>query len=532
MGIRKPAQFSPAMMVYAINDPGGNMIRSMNIAWWTKRWAELHPNKTAIIFEEDTLSYAELHQRLNKTACWMQSLGIEKGDRVAVMTDNCPEFIYVYLACSALGAIFVPLNFRITAPELEYYLSNSDPRLFVFGSEYESVVADVVAKPEKQTLHLAALGATPGLELALNFHEAIAGSSNQPPVLTRHSGPADPEEPQVIMYTYGTTSGLRGAVLSHRKTFFNCLNADLFFQLDVDDRMLIVLPLHHSSGLFYQAAPTIYKGATMILHPRFDADKVYADIERYRVTKFLGGPTVYKAMLVVPPTDRSDLSSLQICAGGGEHTPLELLAQCRKAGLAMCQIMGRAETSVLLWASEEDAFRKPGTVGRPVFHADVRIVDSQGQPVEPGVIGEIVVQGSIMMKAYWRDPVTTNKVIKNGWLHTGDLARMDEDGYFYLVGRATDMFFSGGERIYPAEIERVLREHPDIEDVAVKGMTDRRWGEVGHAFVIVKNNAILSAEGVVNWCEGRLVRYKRPRKVTFCDTFPLNPDGKVDKGVL
>lgn len=508
------------------------MIRSMNIAWWTKRWAELHPQKAAIIYENSTISYAELHERCNKTARWMQSLGIEKGDRVAIMTDNCPEFIYVFLACSALGAIFVPLNFRITAPELSYHLDNSDPRLFLFGAEQDEVASEIFNKPDKPDIHLTVLGKSAKMEHVADFDKATARFSARQPVLALRSAPSDPEEPQVIMYGYGTTAGLRGAVLSHRKTFFNCLNADLFFKLHFDDRMLIVLPLHHSSGLFYQAAPTIYKGATMILHPRFDADKVYRDIERYKATKFLGGPTVYKAMLVVPPSDRGDLSSLQVCAGGGGHTTLELLTQCRKAGLAMCQITGRAETSVLLWASEEDAFRKPGTVGRPVFHADVRIVDNHGKPVETGEIGEIIVQGSIMMKAYWRDPVTTNEVIKNGWLYTGDLARMDEEGYFYLAGRVSDMFYSGGERIFPSEIERVLRKHPDIEDVAVKGMPDRRWGEVGHAFVIVKKDAQLSADDVVNWCHGRLVRYKRPRKVTFCGTFPLDSDGKVDKRAL
>jgi fatty-acyl-CoA synthase len=293
--------------------------------------------------------------------------------------------------------------------------------------------------------------------------------------------------------------------------------------------MLVILPLFHSGGLFIQAAPTIYKGATVVIHPRFDPIQVYQDIERYRVTKFLGIPTVYRALVRIDPQQRGDMSSLKVCAGGGEKTTAELFEQCREAGLAFRQVMGQTETSILLWASEEDSFRKPGTVGRPVFHAEVNIVDRYGRAVKPGAVGEIVVRGSIMMKEYWQDPVRTEETIRDGMLHTGDLARMDEDGYYFLVDRARDMYITGGENVYPAEVERILRQHPDVKDIAVVGMPDERWGEVGHAFVVAKENATVCAEDILSYCREQMAKFKCPRSVTFCTDFPRTSLGKVRK---
>jgi fatty-acyl-CoA synthase len=513
---------------------GVKMIKSMNIAWWVQRWSELHPGKTAVIFEDQAISYRDLHCRANRTASWLQSQGIEKGDRVAAMLGNCTQFIELYLACSRLGAIFVPINFRLAVPELDYILRNSLPRLFVFGSEYAFPVLNLHFNHRRPPMCLACVGALPstGRIEILDYDRETREFSGQEPFLTETLGPADPEEPQVIMYTSGTTGEPKGAVLTHRKTFFNCLNADIFFKLHFDDIMLVVLPLFHSGGLFIQASPTIYKGATMVLHRRFDPEKACEDIRRYGVTKFLGVPTVYKSLVKLGTEKREAFSSLKICAIGGEKATPELLTELKEAGFSLRQIMGQTETSILLWASEGDVLRKPGTVGKPVFHAEVNLVDPTGRPVGPGEIGEIVVRGSIMMKEYWKDPVKTEKTIRNGWLHTGDLATMDEEGYFYLVDRARNMYISGGENVYPAEIERLLRKHPAVEDVAVVGIPDDRWGEVGHAFVIRKEGCELSAEELSAFYRGQLARFKWPKKVTFCVEFPQTALGKVRKCLL
>ncbi len=514
------------------------MIKSMNIASWVHRWSELHPDKTAIIYNNYKISYKELHKRADRTGCWFQSLGIEKGDRVAAMLPNGPEFIEVYLACSRLGAIFIPMNFRLTGPEMEYTLKNARPRLFVFGERYLETVESLRVDNNGLPFMLRAVlrhdtDSKKVLEnRLLDYTENTRAFDGKSPFLTSSLGPADPEEPHVIMYTSGTTGQPKGAVLSHRKTFFNCLNADIFFKLHFDDIMLVVLPLFHSGGLFIQASPMLYKGATIIIHSKFDAFSIFKDIGKYRVTKFLGVPTVYRALLRVDPSRRSDLSSLQVCAIGGEKTTPALFMACRDAGFPLRQIMGQTETSILLWASEEDSLKRPGTVGRPVFHAEVEIVDQSGHRVRPGEVGEIVVRGSIMMKEYWQDPVKTEETVVNGWLHTGDLARRDEDGFFYLVDRAKDMYISGGENVYPAEVERVLREHPDVEDVAVAGLPDETWGEVGVAYVIAKDGVRFKMTEMESFCKGRLAKYKWPRRIVFCRDFPRTSLGKVRKSLL
>jgi fatty-acyl-CoA synthase len=504
----------------------------MNIAWWVQRWGDLYPDKPAIIFEKEQITYSELNRRANRAGCWLQSLGIEKGDRVAVMLNNCPEFIELFLACARLGAIFVPLNFRSAPPELDYFLKNCRPRLFVFGQEFIDNVKKLDFENSKPRVLLSSVGKAPTDSAVLDYITESNTFDGQKPFLTQSLGPADPEEPQVIMYTSGTTGRPKGAVLSHRKTFFNCLNADIFFKMHFDDIMLVILPLFHSGGLFIQASPTIYKGATMVIHPKFDPAKVYEDIERYKVTKFLGVPTVYRALVNVDPQQRGDISCLKICAGGGEKTTPDLFEKCRDAGLAFRQVMGQTETSILLWASEEDSFRKPDTVGRPVFHAEVNIVDKNGRTVKPGDIGEIVVRGSIMMKEYWQDPVRTEETIRNGMLYTGDLARMDEEGYYFLVDRASDMYITGGENVYPAEVERILRRHPEVEGIAVVGVPNERWGEVGQAFVIPKKGSNLSAEDITGFCRERMAKFKCPKKISFCEDFPRTSLGKVRKREL
>jgi fatty-acyl-CoA synthase len=508
------------------------MVKSVNASWWIQRWSELQPEKIAIVFEGREITYRELHMRSNSASCWLQSIGIEKGDRVAVLLENCPEFIELYLACSRLGAIFVPMNFRLASPEVDYLIKHSRPRLLVFSRRFEKTVNSLDVESYRPPLLTAVVDGDHPSNRVLNYIADTRGFEGKSPFITPSLGPADPEEPHVIMYTSGTTGRPKGAVLSHRKTFFNCLNAEIFFQLSFQDRMLVILPLFHSGGLFIQASPCLYKGATLVIHRKFDPIKTYADIERFKVTKFLGVPTVFRSLLAVDPVMRRDISSLSVCAIGGEKVTPELLSECRQSGFSLRQIMGQTETSILLWASEEESLLRPGTVGSPVFHAEVALVDEQGKKVGANKVGEIVVRGSVMMKEYWQDPVQTEQIFSGGWLRTGDLATMDNDGFYYLVDRAKDMYISGGENVYPAEVERVLRDHPAVEDAAIVGESENTWGEIGHAFVVLKNGTKISEAELVSFCQSRLASYKLPRKVTFCSSFPRTPLGKIRKFLL
>ncbi len=506
------------------------MTNSMNAAWWVKRWSELHPQKPAIIFEDETITYSSLYNKINAVAAWLESVGVKKGDRVAVMLRNSPEFLELYLGCTLIGAIFVPLNFRFVSKEVEYTLNNCTPKLFVY--ERELLVEAIDLESLLISPRLVVVDKDTGPKGALDYAREVAKFSGKDPGFNSSPPPLDPEEPHVIMYTSGTTGEPKGAVLSHRKTFFNCLNAEMFFNMGFHDVMLIILPLFHSGGLFIQASPSLYKGITMVIHSRFDPQKTYTDIARYGVTKFLGVPTIYKSLLHLADEHKRDMSSLKVCAIGGEKTTHDLIVQCSRAGFPVRQIMGQTETSILLWASEKESLERPGTVGRPVFHAEVGLVDVSGRSVAPGEVGEIVVRGSIMMTEYWNDPVRTRETIRDGWLYTGDLARMDEDGYFYLVDRAKDMYISGGENVYPAEVERIIREHPGVEDVAVVGVPDEKWGEVGHAFVIRKKGCKVSEQDILAFCNGKLARYKLPKKFSFVSSLPRTMLGKVKKHLL
>ncbi len=508
------------------------IIESVNPSWWVRRWAELYPEKTAIVYEDTEITYRDLWNRVERTAAWMQSIGIESGDRVAVILENRPALVDVYLASARLGAIFVPLNWRQTAEELDYLIEHCRPRLIVRGARFEKTLRGLDFASYRPTPVVACVGSSSPLPFELDFLQECSAFNGQHPFVTRTLGPSDPEDAQVIMYTSGTTGRPKGAVLSHRKTFFNCLNADIFLDLSFHDRMLVVLPMFHSGGLFIQTCPTLYKGGTVIIHNHFDPERVYRDIERYQVTKFLGVPTIFRSLIQVDQVQRGDVSSLRVCSIGGERVTHDIILQCWEAGFPFRQTMGQTETSILLWASEQELLNKVGTVGRPVFHAEVRLVDESGHEVGPNEVGEIQVRGSVVMNEYWQDPEQTEKAMVGGHLRTGDLARRDEDGYFFLVDRAKDMYISGGENVYPAEVERVLRAHPAIVDAAVVGIPDETWGEVGHAFIIPARSARLSEEDIIAWCRSKLAGYKCPRRISFRKEFPRTSLGKVRKFML
>ncbi|GAB4264191.1 MAG: long-chain fatty acid--CoA ligase [Deferrisomatales bacterium] len=495
----------------------------MNPAWWVHRWAELRPDKAALVWGDAPVGYADLAERMEQCARWLDSAGVGPGDRVGALLRNGPEFLELYLACARIGAVFVPLNFRCEAPELDYFLADCEPGVLVVDERFLPTVAAMGWPAAHEELVVAAVGAGergPGVR-------DYRGEIHQARGRTAPAFPGDPEAPQMIMYTSGTTGRPKGALLPYRKTFFNCLNAVEFFSLRSSDVVLIVLPLFHSGGLLIQASPALYAGATAVLHERFDPARVRADLGRYGVTQFLGVPTVYRRL--VAEGVAGELARLTTCAIGGERTEPELVRDLLGRGVRLVELMGQTETSIFLRASPEDLAQAPDTVGRPVFHAEVALVDPQGRKVPSGDTGEIAVRGPIVMSGYWRDPEKTRRAVRDGWLHTGDLARRDREGRYYLLDRLHDMYISGGENVYPAEVEAVLRRHPQVADVAVVGEADPQWGQVGHAFVVPREGGRLDGASVIEFCRGRLARYKWPRQVTLCRDLPRTAVGKVRK---
>jgi fatty-acyl-CoA synthase len=351
-----------------------------------------------------------------------------------------------------------------------------------------------------------------------------------------HVEPVSPEDPMILMYTSGTTGTPKGALLPHRKTLFNTLNAQLFFGLTHEDRVLVPLPLFPSFGLLILTLPTLYVGGRVELLPRFDPDAVWRRVGASGIT-FLGGvPTQLQSLLDAGP-ERYDTHTLRFLFGAGAAVPIEQIRGFERRGLVLKQGFGQTETSILCCLDARDATRKAGSVGRPVFHAEVRVVplsDLDGPPdtwrdAPTGETGEIVVRGPITMLGYWRRPDATAATIRGEWLRTGDLATRDGEGFLSLVGRARDMYISGGENVYPAEIERVLALHPDVGEVAVVGVHDPKWGEAGRAYIVLEPGHSLDAPALRTWAAKQLAPFKLPREFASVEALPRNETGKVQK---
>jgi fatty-acyl-CoA synthase len=498
-------------------------IGNVNVSEWVTKWASLHPDKPAIIFESESFTYKSLNERVNKTAHMLQGMGIGKGDRVGVLMYNTYQLVEVFFALGKIGAILVPLNTRFVSTELEYIIKDSGLTALIFGEAFNGVLEPLIGNlPIKKGYYLC-LGKPPAWAKSYE-DEMMEQQSAVEPVVNE---PAGGEDALIIMYTSGTTGSPKGAILSHRKTFFNALNANIYYGLTPSDIMLAPRPMFHSGGLLVELCPMIYKGGTLIMKGRFSSEEILTTIEKHKVTILEIAATVLRFILEECDIDKFDLSSLRVCITGGERVPPALLEDYAKKGIVVSQIYGQTETSTLTWLSPEEAVRKRGSVGKPVFHGDVRIVGKDGQQVGAGEIGEIVVSGFITMNGYWGKPELTEGTIVDGWLHTGDLATIDDEGFIYIVDREKDMYISGGENVYPAEIEKVFLENRKVLNVGVCGVPDQRWGEVGIASIVLKDGESMTEEEAIAFCDGKLARYKIPRFVIFISELPMNAAQKI-----
>jgi fatty-acyl-CoA synthase len=505
-----------------------------NVGMIAAKRAAMAPDKAAIIFEDQPLSFRKLNEEANRLARYFQSIGLKKGDRVAILALNCCEYLYFYFAAAKLGLIMVTLNFRLVGPELLYQLNDSGARFLLFHDVFSGNVStirnDIRVEPDKFIFLKSLMDKAPGCpEWAMDYFTVVAGFSVEEPV------PDEPvflEDPLAIIYTSGVTGDPKGAVVNHQQTFFKIMNVTMGAIRGEDDVYLAQLPLFHSGGLFISLTPALATGQTMILRQGFDPVKFAEDIERYKATTVFALTTMWRFILDTGKLDQVDTSSVRTVLGGGERTPLSLIEALRERGLTMQQGFGQTENSAMMGLGKDDVIRKQGSIGKPGWFSDIWIQGPSGEKLPPHEIGEIVAVGPLVMSGYWNKPEMTDKAIVDGVLHTGDLGYYDEEGYFYIVDRAKDMYRSGGENVYPAEIEKILYNHPDIENVAIIGVADEKWGETGKAFVVPQKGKTITLEQIHQFLDGKAARYKWPRHLDIIDALPMTATGKIKKADL
>jgi len=500
----------------------------INIGDWIRKWSFLQPHKKALIFEDHPFTYQEINQRTNQLCHFLLERGIRKGDRVSVLLYNCHQYIEIFFALSKIGAILVPLNWRLAGPELEFIIKDSGSRMIIIEPEFEEVIASIRPHLNLSNGDYISVG-SPCPDWARDYEKGLLECSVQEPPLQFSVGD---EDPHILMYTSGTTGIPKGAILSHRKTFYNALNADIFYNLTSKDIMIVSRPMFHSGGLLVEAAPILYKGGTLILKKRFRSHEILETIQKYRVTLLEMAATVYQFILQECDLNQYDLSSIRCYFTGGERVPKAILKEYYRKGMTLSQIFGQTEASTITFLSPDAAVLKIGSVGLPVFHGEVKIVDKSGKGVSAGEVGEIIIKGPTLMSGYWNRPDLTSETIRDGWLYTGDLARMDEEGYIYIVDREKDMYISGGENVYPAETEKLLHTHPKIFDAGIVGVPDEKWGEVGKAFIVLKPGEAMDNGEVFEFLKGKVAKYKIPKYVELIEELPKTASGKIQKFVL
>ncbi|MDT0388094.1 acyl-CoA synthetase [Streptomyces dubilierae] len=490
-------------------------MRNEGIGSWPARRARKTPHRTALIHGEHTVDYGTLHARTTRLAHALRARGVRRGDRVAYLGPNHPSYLETLFAAGTLGAVFVPLNTRLAGPEIAYQLADSGAKALVHGPSHTGLVAGLPGSTDVR-VHL---------ETGAEYEAALAGASAEPV-----DEPVGPDDTCIIMYTSGTTGRPKGAMLTHGNLTWNAVNVLVDTDLVADERALVAAPLFHTAGLNMLTLPVLLKGGTCVLVEAFDPEATLEMIERHRITFMFGVPTMFDQMARHPRWPDADLSSLRILTCGGSPVPTPLIARYQERGLTFLQGYGMTEAAPgTLFLDAEHAVGKAGSAGVPHFFSDVRVVRPDLTPVDVGEVGEVVVRGPHVMPGYWGLPEETAASFADGWFRSGDAARVDEDGYVHIVDRLKDMIISGGENVYPAEIEDRLLAHPGIAECAVIGVPDDTWGEVPRAVVVPREGAALDPDEVLATLTGCLAKYKIPKSVVVADALPRTASGKLLK---
>ncbi len=497
------------------------------------------PDKEAIVFEGKRYTFRQLDERVNRLGNALLKLGVRKGDRVAMMQVNTNQCIEAYFATARIGGIYVPLNFRAKANELLYMLNTAEANTLFIGERYIDLVNSI--KPDLSSVkNFISLDAKHG---GMLYYEDLIASSPADEILTEIGD----NDTTILMYTAGTTGFPKGVMLTHQSFAVYVLENVSPPDPETVEKNILTVPLYHVAGT-QAVMSAIYGGRTLVIERQFEPEEWMTLVEKERVDRAMMVPTMLKQLMDHPNFSKHDLSSLKVITYGAAPMPLEIIRKALDVfpGVSFINAFGQTETAATVTAltaedhvisgspeDREKKLKRLSSIGKPLPDVELKIVDEEGKTLPPGEVGEILVRGPRVMSGYWKDKEKTEQTIdKEGWVHTGDIAYMDEDGYIFLAGRATDMIKRGGELISPEELEMVLHSHPKVEEAAVIGVPDEEWGEVPKAVVVLKRGEKATPEELMEYCRAKLASFKRPRSVVFVDELPRNPMGKVLKRVL
>ena len=495
----------------------------------TKR-ANLTPDREALydLTSGIRYTYAQLNERANRAANFLrEKYGVQKGDRVSILAHNSMAYVDLLFGLGKIGAVLAPLNWRLTSRELTYIVNDCQPKVLIVGPEFVSVHEEMRGGINVEHVISLEGASVAGAESYEESLDQAKGSEPKRPVI-------EADDAWCILYTSGTTGRPKGAVLPHRQILWNAINTVVSWGLSEKDVSPILTPMFHSGGLFVFLVPLFYAGGRIVMARSFDPDASLQLIVDEKCTVILGVPTLFQVWMNSPQFEKTDFSHVHFFISGGAPCPPSLIEAWSKAkGVTMRQGYGLTEVGVNCFSmTDEDALRKMGSVGKPIFHSRMRLVDVSGKDAAVGETGELIIAGPHVCAGYWNNPDATADALRDGWFHTGDMARMDEEGYFYIVGRFKDMLISGGENVYAAEVEAAFREHDCVLDAALIGQPDEKWGEVGLMIVACKPGQSVKAEELLQFCQGRLAKYKIPKRVAFVENLPYSPYGKVTKADL
>jgi len=499
---------------------------------WLAKWARFAPTKQAVVelASGRSFTYAALNARADRVAVMLRDqLDIGSGDRVAVLAQNRTEQVELFFAVAKLGAVLVPVNWRLAADEVAYILDNSEPKVLFHDAEHEATAQELMQR-QLWSGRTVALDATPE-------HDSYAVRVEQAPQEPVSTEGIAEETPLLLLYTSGTTGRPKGAILTHGTITWNAINTATCWDLHHDDVTVTHTPFFHTGGWNVLTLPLLHRGATVVLADRFDPGETLQAVADHGVTVLFAVPTMFQMMLDDKKFKSAQLSTLRFFISGGAPCPIPLIETFQARGVVFKQGYGLTEVGPNCFVLDErDAVTKAGSVGFPMLHLDTRLVTSTGREVDgPDEVGELELRGPTVCAGYWKNAdATAAAMTEAGWFKTGDLFRRDAEGYHYVVGRLKEMFISGGENVYPAEIERVLYEVPGLIEAAVVGVPHEKWGEVGHAFVAFSadENKPANAEAILQHCRRHLAGYKIPKALTVLESLPKGSSGKIQKQEL